>query len=254
VCLILLAYHSHPRFPLVVAANRDEWFQRPTAPARFWSDHPEVLAGRDLEQGGTWLGITRRGRFAALTNYRDPANKRDPAPSRGALPSGFLIGDAEPLDYVERLRSAAHAYNGFNLFAADRDSLAYLSSPGATASRLGPGIYGLSNGVLDEPWPKVTKGKTALERALSSSPGPDALFTVLKDHDIAPDHALPSTGVSLDWERRLSAMHILSEGYGTRSATVVLVDRDGDVEFVERTFDAAGSVAGEVRERFRLAD
>ena len=252
MCLILFAYRAHPRYPLVVAANRDEWFRRPTAPASFWSDRPDVLGGRDLEQGGTWLGITRRGRFAALTNVRAPQNKRDGAPSRGALVSGFLTAAQPPLPYAERLVAGAAHYNGFNLLTGDGRDLAYVSSREARAAAIAPGVHGLSNGVLDESWPKVVKGRTGLAALLEQPFAPDALFALLKDPTPAPDSALPSTGVSLEWERRLSAMHILADDYGTRSATVLLVGADGRITFVERTFDAAGRAVGQVEERFAL--
>ncbi len=253
MCLILFAYRVHERYPLVVAANRDEWFRRPTQAAHFWDDPPGLLAGRDLEEGGTWLGITRSGRFAALTNYRDPSTKRDDAPSRGALPLAFLSGNEAPFRYVSALRQRAAEYNGFNLLTGDARELAYLASPSAMADRLQPGLYGLSNGVLDEPWPKVVKGKEALARVLEDEPTLERLLALLKDHDMAPDHALPATGISLEWERRLSAMHILMESYGTRSATALLVAADGGVQFVERTFDAAGTPVNEVRERFAIS-
>lgn len=253
MCLILFAHAAHPRYRLVVAANRDEWFRRPSAPAAFWADRPEVLAGRDLEQGGTWLGLTRGGRFAALTNFRDPRAKRDGAPSRGALVSAFLDGKRAPLDYAARLVTEADRYNGFNLLAGAGDELAYLSSRGRQAMPVAPGVHGLSNGALDEPWPKVRKGRERLSEALSRDVGPDDLFTLLKDHSLAPDEELPDTGVSRDWERLLSAMHIVADGYGTRCATVVLVGHDGEVTFCERTFDAGGRVAGNVTQRFRIA-
>lgn len=252
MCLILLAYRAHPRYPLVIAANRDEWFRRPSAPAAFWPDRPQVLAGRDLEQGGTWLGITRAGRFAALTNFRDPASKREDAPSRGALVSRFLESETAPRDYVLALAGEASRYNEFNLLAGDPQTLAYASSRAAAPSILAPGVYGLSNGLLDEPWPKVVKGRRALAAMLDRPFGPEDLFRMLKDHDRAADHELPATGVPLEWERLLSAMHIVADGYGTRCATALLVDAHGAVTFVERTFDSEGRETGEVAERFSL--
>lgn len=252
MCLILFAYRAHPRYPLVVAANRDEWFRRPSAPASFWTDQPNVLAGRDLEQGGTWLGITRTGRFAALTNFRDPGSKRESAPSRGALVSGFLEGENGALPYAARLVAEPASYNGFNLLAADADTLTYVASRTGEARSLSPGVYGLSNGLLDEPWPKVVKGREALCALLDQPFGPEDLLAVLKDHAQAPDAALPSTGVSLEWERLLSAMHIVADGYGTRCATALVVDVEHRVTFVERTFDPTGRAVGEVAHHFRF--
>jgi uncharacterized protein with NRDE domain len=252
MCLILFAHRAHRAFPLVVAANRDEWFRRPTAPAGFWPDAPDVFAGRDLEQRGTWLGITRSGRFAALTNYRDPASNRPDAPSRGALVSAFLRSRAAPRDYLERVRREAARYNGFSLLAGDGDTLLYFSNREGEVRSLEPGVYGLSNSLLDVPWPKVESGKSALSAALDGDPDEEMLLRILDDTQLASDAALPATGVGLDWERRLSSLRIVGDGYGTRSSTAVLVGADGDVSFVERSFDGDGGESGVVRERFTL--
>jgi uncharacterized protein with NRDE domain len=253
MCLILFAHHAHQAYPLVVAANRDEWFRRPTAPAGFWPDAPEVFAGRDLEQRGTWLGITRRGRFAALTNFRDPGSNRPDAPSRGALVSEFLRADVSPGEYLAGLRGEAALYNGFSLLAGDGASLAYFSNREGEIRRLESGVYGLSNSLIDVPWPKVQSGKARLAAALDGGgPDPEALLALLDDTDMAVDEALPSTGVSRDWERRLSSLRIVGDGYGTRSSTALLVGADGEVSFVERSFDQGGGEVGVVRERFRL--
>jgi uncharacterized protein with NRDE domain len=252
MCLILLAHRAHPDFPLVVAANRDEWFRRPTAPAGFWPDAPEVFAGRDLEQQGTWLGITRSGRFAALTNYRDPASNRPDAPSRGALVSAFLRSPASPGEYLERLQHDAARYNGFSLLAGDGATLCYFSNREGEVRSLEPGVYGLSNSLLDVPWPKVESGKSQLVAALDRGPNAETLLDILDDTQLASDAALPRTGMSPDWERRLSSLRIVADGYGTRSSTALLVDADGEVSFVERSFDGAGGESGIVRERFSL--
>jgi uncharacterized protein with NRDE domain len=253
MCLILFANGAHPRYRLVVAANRDEWFRRPSAQAAFWEDQPNVLAGRDLEQGGTWLGVTRSGRFSALTNFRDPASKRDRAPSRGALVTGFLTGTREPLDYAAMLTATADAYNGFNLLAGDGERLAYVSSRRTQPEQVAPGVHGLSNGLLDESWPKVRKGREGLARLLSRDLVAEDLFGLLKNESLAPEEELPSTGVSREWERLLSAMHIVADGYGTRCATVVLIDTDGVADFRERTFDASGRPVAEVTHRFSIS-
>lgn len=236
MCLILAAWQAHPDYPLVVAANRDEFFARPTAPAKFWEEAPDVLAGRDLEAGGTWLGVTRRGRFAALTNFRDPVRNKPGAPSRGGLVSGFLGGTQSAEDYLRELESVAGRYNGFNLMFGDREGLWCFSNCGEGERKLAPGVYGLSNHLLDTPWPKVARGKSALADALEALPEEGPLFALLRDDRIAPDDALPRTGVSLEWERLLSASFVRSPAYGTRSSTVVLLDRTGKLRFTEQTF------------------
>jgi len=247
MCLILLAWRAHPDYPLVVAANRDEFFSRRTAAADFWDDAPGVLAGRDLEAGGTWLGISRNGRFAALTNYRDPARNKDGAPSRGELVSRFLTGLQSPEAYLAELESCADRYNGFNLVFGDPDGLWCFSNCGEGEKQLAPGVYGLSNHLLDTPWPKVARGKSALNAALRALPDETPLFTLLRDDSIAPDEALPRTGVSLEWERLLSAAFVRMPGYGTRSATVLLVDQAGNVRFIEQGF-LPDAIPGERRE------
>ena len=247
MCLILLAWRAHPDYPLVVAANRDEFFARRTAAADFWKDAPQILAGRDLEAGGTWLGITRQGRFAALTNFRDPACNRQGVPSRGELVSRYLGGSEPPQAFLQALAPVAANYNGFNLMFGDRDSLWYFSNCGEGAGQLAPGIYGLSNHLLDTPWPKVARGKSALNAALHALPDDKPLFDLLRDDRIAPDDALPRTGVSLEWERLLSAAFISTSGYGTRSATVLLMNASGNVHFVEQGF-LPQALPGERRE------
>jgi uncharacterized protein with NRDE domain len=247
MCLILLAWQSHPDYPLVVAANRDEFFSRRTAEADFWDDAPNVLAGRDLEAGGTWLGVARSGRFAALTNYRDPSRNKTGAPSRGELVSRFLKGGTTPRTYLAELESVANRYNGFNLVFGDLDGLWCFSNCGEGEQALAPGVYGLSNHLLDTPWPKVARGKSALGAALQALPDEAPLFALLRDDRIAPDEALPRTGVSLEWERLLSAAFISSPGYGTRSATVLLRDRSGRMRFIEQGFRQDAS-PGERRE------
>lgn len=236
MCLILLAWYAHPDYPLVVAANRDEFFVRRTAAADYWQDAPDVLAGRDLEAGGTWLGVTRSGRFAALTNYRDPARSKTGAPSRGELVSRFLAGGQDPQAYLSELESGADRYNGFNLVFGDLDGLWCFSNCGEGEQALAPGVYGLSNHLLDTPWPKVARGKSALNAALQALPDEAPLFSLLRDDRIAPDETLPRTGVSPEWERLLSAAFVHSPQYGTRSATVLLRDLSGRVRFVEQGF------------------
>lgn len=251
MCLILIAWRAHPSFPLVVAANRDEFFSRPTRVAEFWPDAPKVLAGRDVLSLGTWLGITSSGRFAALTNFRDPALVRDGAPSRGRLVADFLTGSDSVEAYGERLGVVAKGYNGFNLIYGDLARLAYFSNCGDPVRRLRPGIYGLSNHLLDTPWPKVAKGKSALTSALHALPDIEPLQALLRDDALADDEALPRTGVSLQWERLLSAAFVRSSDYGTRSSTVLILDAAGGLHFDETTFDADAQIVD--RRHFELS-
>jgi uncharacterized protein with NRDE domain len=256
VCLILLAWRAHPEYPLVVAANRDEFFVRRTLSAQFWREAPQVLAGRDLEAGGTWMGITRSGRFAALTNYRDPARLAPHAPSRGALVARFLAKGDSAEAFAELLEFDGDEYNGFNILFGElggADGLHYYSNCGDAPRVLAPGVYGLSNHLLDTPWPKVAQGKSALERALAALPDEGALFELLRDDRLHPDAALPRTGVSLEWERLLSAAFVRSPDYGTRSSTVLIVDRSGSASFVEQTFLPGAEPGERVRYRFDVA-
>lgn len=243
MCLLVMAYRVHPVYPLVVAANRDEFFRRPTAAADFWSDRPDLLAGRDLEQGGTWMGVTRSRRFAALTNVRNPKAIQPAAKSRGLIVSDFLLGNTTAATFVDDLKERGQHYNGFNVIVADADNLAYFNSVTLDSRTLSPGIYGLSNHRLDTPWPKITWSKAALERALSKDgQALEAdLFALLMDRVRADDAALPDTGVGLDKERWLSPVFISGQEYGTRCSTVLMVGANQTL-FVERSFDSTGNV------------
>jgi len=238
MCLILMAYRVHPDYELLVAANRDEFYDRPTAPLAFWDDHPALLAGRDLQEGGAWMGLSGAGRFAALTNYRDPDRVRPDAPSRGHLVRDYLCGDRSASAYLDRLRASGADYNGFNLLLGDETGLYYYSNRASGFQALTPGLYGLSNHLLDTPWPKLKRGRRALRRVLEcgSEPTPDALLRLLADRTPAPDAELPDTGVPLEWERWLSSIFIDAPGYGTRSSTVLLVEAGRRVRMVETTW------------------
>ena len=251
MCLILVAWRVHPDYPLVVAANRDEFFPRPTAPAAFWNDAPQVLAGRDLEAGGTWMGITRDRCFAALTNFRDPAQMRKDAPSRGRLVADFLTGSDAPQAYLEQISSYGSRCNGYNLLVGNGESLWWASNMGGEARKLEPGVYGVSNHLLDTPWPKVGAGKTALAAAIDGLPDEQALFELLRDEGIHPDDALPRTGVPLEWERLLSSAFVKSPGYGTRGSTLLCVDREGWIAFDEQTWLPGAQRGERLRYRFR---
>jgi uncharacterized protein with NRDE domain len=245
MCMLALAYRVHPEMPLVLCANRDEFYDRPTQPAEFWAEEPGLLAGRDLKAGGTWLGITREGRFAALTNFRAPQEHRDRRPTRGLLPLEFLRGDDAPRDYLTRLRRSSDHYNGFNLIVGELSGgIYYFSNRTNEVVPVHPGVHGLSNDLMNSPWPKVTASVGRLEQAIAEARLDDeALFGLLADSDPAADHLLPETGVGLEWERALSPPFIRTAAYGTRSSTIITVDNSGVVRFVERTFEAGSPTA-----------
>ena len=254
MCLALIAFVAHPRYRVVIAANRDEFHARPTAPAAWWGEG--FLAGRDLKEGGAWLGIDRRGRFALLTNVRDPLRNNAGAPSRGALVPRLLVQDAAPTVALPALVAESSRHNGFNLVAGDASELVWGSNRAASTAALRHGIYGVSNHLLDTPWPKVERARAAFAHWCTDSSRSDDLapvFSLLRDPVRAPDEALPATGVPLEWERMLSSPFIISPDYGTRCSTVVTIDPDGDVHFVERSFDPAGAASGEVDYRFTLS-
>ncbi|MDI9570189.1 MAG: NRDE family protein [Pseudomonadota bacterium] len=238
MCLILLAWRRHPDYPLVVAANRDEFYERPTLAADFWEDQPGILGGRDLKEKGTWLGITRKGRFAALTNYRDPLRNKEDAPSRGWLVRDFLAGREGAAEYLGNLKEEADRYNGFSLILGDAEELHYYSNRGGAPVVLPPGIYGLSNHLLDSPWPKVIKAREGLRRVTSRAGRlhPEDLFALLADRSRPADEELPDTGVGREWERILASIFIASPIYGTRSSTVILKDRRNRIRFEERQY------------------
>jgi uncharacterized protein with NRDE domain len=245
MCLILIAHQAHPAYPLVVGANRDEFYGRPTAPADFWRDAPNVLAGRDLQASGTWLGISRDLRFAAVTNFRDMRGMQPGARSRGELTSEFLRGNETAERYLETVVRRASEYSGFNLFVADATGLFYYSNRDGEVRKLRPGIYGLSNHLLDTPWPKVAELKPRFSAAITEPLNPDAIRKLLADRGLAPDEALPDTGVGRERERMLSAAFVISDTYGTRSTTTLSVGADRAVHFNEWSYGPAGAPIGE---------
>ena len=238
MCLIAFAYHVHPDYRLILAANRDEFYERPTAPLDLWQDHPTILAGRDLQQQGTWMGITPTGRIAAITNYRDPQNIKSGAPSRGHLVSNFLLTATPPDLYLASIQRSAELYNGFNLIVGDTTGLFYFSNHAGAVQKLEPGIHGLSNHLLDTPWPKVERCKQRLGEIIqtSGSISEDRIWELLKDQTPAPDDRLPDTGVDRAWERALSPIFIASPGYGTRCSSIITINRQGLIHFSEITW------------------
>lgn len=253
MCLIVIAWQQHPDFPLVIAANRDEFHARPTEPLHFWARHPELLAGRDLLAGGTWLGITRGGRFAAITNRRGheaPAG----APSRGMLTLDYLLGSDEPRHYTERLAGDCDRYAGFNLLVGNVfDGLHYLGNRGPRLERLTPGVHGLSNAMLDTPWPKLFGAREEMAALLCGNPEPERVLELLADRSVPPDETLPDTGVGLAQERLLGPRFVCTPLYGTRASACVRVRSDGQVDCTERRFDASGSALATVQYVFPLA-
>ena len=242
MCLVVFALDAHPRHRLVLAGNRDEAFARPAAPLAEWTDAPDVVAGRDLEAGGTWLGVTRGGRWAVLTNVRDPRHPRPAMRSRGALAADFLTGRAGALDYADRVHGERELYDGFNLVVGDRQSTAVVSTRTDGVTELGRGVFGLSNDRLDTPWPKLVRARQRLRASLAEDPVDRAsLFALLDDRQPAPDAELPDTGVGIELERALSPVRIVTDGYGTRVSTVVTLDRGGGGLVSERTWRPSGS-------------
>jgi uncharacterized protein with NRDE domain len=254
VCLILLAVSAHPQYPLIVAANRDEFFARPTAPAAPWPGAEHVIGGRDLEHSGSWLAVARGGRLAAVTNYRDATRKKTGARSRGLLVRDFVLSQEPAHRYIEQIEQTANAYDGFNLIVADRGSVWHFNNVHRQTTQVTPGVHGLSNHVLDTPWPKVLDGKAALERALVLPRAEiiSTLFEALRAERLAADHELPSTGVSLEWERLLSPAFIVTPAYGTRASTLVLIDNSGAATLIERSYDP-GRDADTALRTFQLA-
>ena len=252
MCLIAIAWQARRELPILVAANRDEWRERAAKPAHWWPDRPHVLAGRDLQAGGTWMGATLGGRFAAVTNFRDPADKRSSAKSRGSLVTEFLLGTDSPARFLSSLSARAAEYNAFNLIAGAGASLYCFSSREAEAREIEPGVHAISNHLLDEPWPKVVAARFAMEEALESRDPVRVLFDMLSDTRRPADDDLPNTGVGFIWERRLSPPLITGEDYGTRASTVFAITASGKALFEERTRGADGTVTEVVREAFQV--
>ena len=249
MCVLIVAFGEHAEYDLVVAANRDEFHSRPTAPAEVWAEHPQLLAGRDLEAGGTWLGVDEKGRFAAVTNVRSAH------PGAGNRSRGFLVPEflkqhhMGPLDYAHSLNPRARDYAGVNLIVADHQGIGNWSNRDARPTALPAGLYGLSNGALDDEWPKLTRLKNAYQRVrhLNGEALAAALLEVLRDREQPADAMLPDTGVGLERERLLAPIFIDGGSYGTRCSTVVLRRPDGQMLFVERRYNADCAVTGESR-------
>ncbi|MGE0115747.1 MAG: NRDE family protein [Steroidobacteraceae bacterium] len=256
MCLLVIAWKNHPRYRLILAGNRDEFHARPSAPLNWWQDDARILAPRDLKANGTWLGVARSGRFGVVTNFRDLQAPAEYAPSRGSLVPRFLTGATSPKEFLDDLRGAAPRYSGFNLLVGGPRALYYFSNRGAPMPQsLKPGIYGISNHLLDTPWPKLIRTRNRFTHLLQQPDATaDVLFEMLADRTRTPDADLPDTGLPLEWERAVSAPFIVNERYGTRSSTVLLVERTGRTVLHERRFDQEGVQTGASRFEFKSAD
>lgn len=256
MCLAVLALDTHPRYAVVLAANRDEFYARDAAPAA-WGNEADgfagILAGRDLVAGGTWLGVHRDGRFAFVTNVRQGTGRDPAARSRGELVPRILHDERALADAFAGVAHDGHAYNGFNLLAGNAAGALWMSNRVAGVHAVGRGVHGLSNAALDTPWPKLVRTKAVLEEWVArGADGVDALFTALADRIGAADRDLPATGVTLEWERSLAAPFIVSDGYGTRCSTVLVIDREGRARFEERAFGPGGVALGTRVEVFEV--
>ena len=249
MCLLVFAVRAHPRLPLIVAGNRDEFHARPTQAAHWWPDKPDIVGGRDLQAGGTWLAVTRNGRFAAVTNHRDAHRENAGLRSRGHLITGFLDSTGAAADYVESIDGSAYA--GFNLLVSDGRSAAYLSNRGGGLRELQPGIYGLSNATLDEPWTKVTRTRSGLAELIErDNVNESSLMRLLGDREKASADEVETNGLSFAMAHALTAPFIVHPEYGTRCSTVMTIDDAGKVRFLERRFLPDGRQSGESKYTF----
>lgn len=238
MCLLLISYLNHPDYKLIIAANRDEFFKRPATPAHFWEKYPNLLAGKDIEAGGTWLGITTEGKFSAITNYRDIKNLKQNAPTRGKLVTDYLLNYNSTSIFENELKENADLYNGYNLIFGNLNGLNYFSNQTGILYELKSGIYGLSNHLLDTPWYKVEKSKTLFSKILTKKIlSTDDFFEILSDKTISPDDLLPDTGLEKHVERTISAIFVSTPEYGTRSSTVILVNNQNQVSFAEKSLN-----------------
>lgn len=239
MCLITFAYHTHPKYKLILLSNRDEFYNRPTLTAEFWKDKPEVLGGRDLQQLGTWLAVSKQGKFAAVTNYRDPALPKVKTFSRGELPVDFLLQNIDSEMFLDHLSKNRHNYAGYNILFGDKDTLYHYNNVYNQGSQIKAGIYGLSNDTLNTPWPKVERSKRELTDYIQTHTEiktEDLLYS-LKNRIQADDKFLPLTGIGVDLEKALSSIFIETTDYGTRASTILLIDHHNKVTFIEKTYD-----------------
>lgn len=238
MCLIVFSFKNHKKYPLILAANRDEIFQRPSRPAQFWNSNKSVLAGKDLKAGGTWLGIAKKGRIGALTNYRDLGQKLDGERSRGEIVLDLLRSPDTVPDFLNRLQHRANLYNGFNLLAGNPELFYHFSNQNKEITEIEPGLHGISNAFLNTPWPKVEEAKTKFSQIINSSDDIDEkkIFTMLNSSKTYPPEDLPDTGLPPDLEKAVSSIFIDTKNYGTRCSTLLTIDNNGTARFVEKTY------------------
>lgn len=244
MCLITFSIDENPKYKVVLAANRDEFYNRPTRKAQFWNEegHSNILAGKDLEAGGTWMGITKDGKWAALTNYRDPKNIKESAPSRGDLVLDYLKNNLSPTSYLEKITPTAKTYNGFNILLGNHSEVSHFSNKNEQVTTILPGVHGVSNALLDTSWPKLDTAKADLKSITQSENfNKEDLFQLLKNDAKADDQKLPDTGIPYEWEKAISSIFIKTENYGTLCSTILLIDHNGNAEFAERRYDAQSS-------------
>lgn len=244
MCLITFSYKTHPKYKLILAANRDEFYERPKRAAQFWNEEgfPNILAGKDLKANGTWMGISKSGKWGALTNYRDPRNIKEVAPTRGRLVLDFLKNENSGTDYLTNIKKVAPDYNGFNILVGENDKLFHYSNENDLIKEINPGIHGVSNALLDTPWPKLDHAKQELERVTSTEKfDKEDLFNILKSSAKASDDKLPSTGIPYEWEKAISSIFIKTDNYGTLCSTLLLIDYEGNAEFTERRYKPESS-------------
>ncbi|MFY0627875.1 MAG: NRDE family protein [Reichenbachiella sp.] len=250
MCLIIFSWKNHAQYDLIVASNRDEFLNRPTEPAHFWEDYPNTLAGRDLKSGGTWMGLTKGKRFAALTNFRDFDRINENAPSRGHLVSDFLNSDVEPENYINTIKSSISEFNPFNILIGNEKELWYFNNINFEIKKLIPGLYGLSNGLLNEPWPKVLKGKESMKSMLEKAEfNNEEIFKFMQDKELALDKDLPKTGVPYGMEKGLSSLFIELPSYGTRCSTLIFSGKN-ETQFIEKTYKLDNQTPGTVSHQF----
>ncbi len=253
MCLIFLSFNQHPDYPLIIAANRDEFYDRPASSLGLWPEYPNILAGKDLTGGGTWLGVTKSGYFAMLTNYRDMANIKANAPTRGKLVLDYLAGEFDASNYLQALDASSSLYNGYNIILGTLNDPWYYSNQNHEIFRLGTGLYGLSNALLDTKWPKVEIGKEKYRQIIEKEQLDfEAIFYFMYDKTLAADEKLPDTGIGYEKEKLLSSMFIELPGYGTRNTTLLIKDKANNVQIIERTYSQPNDSTSELKFEFSL--
>ena len=253
MCLIFLSFNQHPDYPLIIAANRDEFYDRPASSIGLWPEYANILAGKDLTGGGTWLGVTKSGYFAMLTNFRDMVNIKANAPTRGKLVLDYLAGEFDASNYLQALDASASLYNGYNIILGTLNDPWYYSNQNHEIFRIGTGLYGLSNALLDTKWPKVEMGKEKFKQIIEQeSLDFEAIFSFMYDKTLAPDEKLPDTGIGYEKEKLLSSMFIELPGYGTRNTTLLIKDKDNNVQLIERTYSQPDDSTSELKFEFSI--